>query len=363
MSVRASMRWSGLVLAVLAALPLSCRAQQRPTLAAWPPEARSRLTRLIEQFRDAEPPAYVVFDADNTLWQHDVEYSLMAFLEAEGRIKLADLLAERELIPPLEGESLTSYHRRLCARGKPLCTLWLAQVFSGLTLAEARAAIGRMMASGKPIQTFVLEAGERKPLTIHPPRFYPAQLQLVAALRAAGIEVFVVSASLEELVRVLVSDPAHGLGLPPENVIGVNLLMRSPDGHLFAGAFERDEGRRGREWFFSAERLQARLTSTLISPGTWFIGKQAAIQRYIDPVARPVMVLGDATTDEHMLLYADAPRGGLRVFVLRKQEYWDRIQAAARERAEPSRFGPGDPSATQGWLTVTPQELMGTGAD
>ncbi len=347
------------ILALIVGLSGHALAGQRATLDAWPPELRRPLAELIERHRDAEPRAYVVFDADNTLWQHDVEYSLMAFLEAEGRIRLKDLLGDRPLIPAIEGESVTSYHRRLCARGKPICTLWLAQVFSGLSLAEARAAIGRMMAAGEPIQTFVLKGGEREPVTIHPPRFYPAQVQLVAALRAAGIEVFVVSASLEELVRVLVADPAHGLGLPPENVIGVNLLLRAPDGRLFAGAFERDAGRRGRKWFFSPERLQARLTATLISPGTWFIGKQAAIQRYIDPVARPILVAGDATTDEHMLLYADAARGGLRLFVRRKEDYWRRIQAAAEARARPTRFGPGDPSATRGWLTVTPSELMG----
>ena len=47
-----------------------------------------------------------------------------------------------------------------------------------------------------------------------------------AALRSHGIEVYVVSAAAEELVRMVLSDPRYGYHVKPENVIGVSMLLR-----------------------------------------------------------------------------------------------------------------------------------------
>ena len=42
-----------------------------------------------------------------------------------------------------------------------------------------------------------------------------------------GIEVYVVSAASEELVRMVASDPKYGYNVKPQNVIGVSLLLRT----------------------------------------------------------------------------------------------------------------------------------------
>ncbi|MGD8192003.1 haloacid dehalogenase-like hydrolase [Brevibacillus ginsengisoli] len=48
---------------------------------------------------------------------------------------------------------------------------------------------------------------------------------LMNTLRSNGIDVYVVSASLEEVVEVFASNPKYGYSLPKENVIGMRLAM------------------------------------------------------------------------------------------------------------------------------------------
>ena len=52
--------------------------------------------------------------------------------------------------------------------------------------------------------------------------------ELIAYLRANNVDVWIVSASLEEVVRMVASDPEYGLSIPPERVIGVNLMLKKP---------------------------------------------------------------------------------------------------------------------------------------
>ncbi|MEM5329420.1 haloacid dehalogenase-like hydrolase, partial [Paraburkholderia sp. JHI2823] len=45
-------------------------------------------------------------------------------------------------------------------------------------------------------------------------------------LRANGIDVYVSTASLDDVVRVFAGNPNYGYGVPPENVIGMRLEMQ-----------------------------------------------------------------------------------------------------------------------------------------
>ena len=330
-------------------------------LSLWPDEARAELTRLIDRFGGQTPRAYAVFDADNTIWRHDLEEALMPYLEARERLSLESLPPCLKPIEPFPEESLTSYYLRLCDIDEKICIPFIAEVFSGLTLAELREAVREMIRSGEPITTTRLDGeGGREKIEVRPPRIYPAQIQLIRTLMGAGIEVYVVSAALEELVRMVVSDPFYGIGLPPEKVIGVNLLLVDPAGEVSTGAQERKAGRAGVEWYFSPQRLKGRLTSFLFSPGTWYVGKLAAIKDYIHPDRRPVLVAGDAPNDHHMLFYSDVAAGGLRLFVRRKEAYWQRTEQAIRLRSRGASAAKADDTApAKGWLVVRPESLEG----
>jgi hypothetical protein len=176
---------------------------------------------------------------------------------------------------------------------------------------------------------------------------------------AAGVEVYVVTAALEELVRLVVSDPAYGLGIPPENVIGVNLLLRGESGEISCGAMERAAGRKGVSWYFSPQRMREVLTHYLYTPASWYAGKLAAIKEYIHPDRRPILVAGDAPNDHFMLFYCDVEAGGRRLFVRRKEAYWQATQKAIRERAGQGGYRKADPLPDQGWVFVTPGDLGG----
>ncbi|MGF7108986.1 haloacid dehalogenase-like hydrolase [Treponema pedis] len=54
-------------------------------------------------------------------------------------------------------------------------------------------------------------------------RTQPETKNLMQALRAKGIEVYICSASLEDVVRVFASNPKYGYNVKPENVIGMRL--------------------------------------------------------------------------------------------------------------------------------------------
>ena len=59
------------------------------------------------------------------------------------------------------------------------------------------------------------------------PNFYKAQQALYNRLMANGIEVYVITASQEELVRMVLADPKYGYNVKPQNVIGVATLLRN----------------------------------------------------------------------------------------------------------------------------------------
>ncbi|MCJ8353072.1 haloacid dehalogenase-like hydrolase [Novacetimonas hansenii] len=116
-------------------------------------------------------------------------------------------------------------------------------------------------------------------------RLTPEIAELQAALRGAGIEVYVCSASLEEVVAVFATDPDYGYGLPRANILGVR--MQWPGGRL---------GLHGAAHW----------------PVTYRTGKVRAIREAL--VRRhgqgPLLVCGDSSGDAAMLsTFADTELG------------------------------------------------------
>jgi hypothetical protein len=148
-----------------------------------------------------------------------------------------------------------------------------------------------------------------------------------------------------------VSDPRYGLDIPPENVIGVTMLLRDPqDGSVTTARSQIAKGQ------YSADRnARMILTPTLWPPLTWYEGKVAGIAAYIDPVRRPIVAAGDSRSDWPMLFYG----GGVRVWVDRKGTATPDLLQRRAQRAEAERSAGLTPplSADAGWVVVTQAEL------
>ncbi len=300
-----------------------------------------------------------MFDADNTSYQHDLIGALLPFLEMRGVLTRATMDPSLKLIPfidtPGAPESLHSYYLRLGEIDDQVGYPWASQIFSGLTLRELKLHIDDLWAWGQPIPTTHWHEGQAKPMFVPPPQALRGQQELYQALQAHGIEVFVVSAASEELVRMVLSDPRYGYHVKPENVIGVSLLLRDPrDGSVTTARKLIAQGR-----YRPDELLDHQLTTALWAPTPWHEGKQAAIHTYIHPWKRPILVAGDTpASDGPMLLRSpDLERGALRLFVVRQEQHHGEITALqARHEAQQREHG-HPATAGQGWIVVRPQEI------
>ena len=107
-----------------------------------------------------------------------------------------------------------------------VCYPWVAQVFSGFTLKELKGYVDELMASGKPVPSTYFDGDQVKTIEVQPPRTFTGQQELYNKLMDNGIEVYVMTAASEELVRMVASDPKYGYNVKPQNVIGVSLLLK-----------------------------------------------------------------------------------------------------------------------------------------
>ncbi|GAA0336884.1 phosphorylcholine phosphatase [Sphingomonas oligophenolica] len=314
----------------------------------WPAATATRIEAAVAR---APKDSFATFDADNTTWKYDIEESLLPYLENKGLLSVATLDPSLKPIPLLPGESLYGYYERLCEVDDKLCYPWIAQVFAGRPLAELKQQVDAMMAANKPIPVRYADHGKEIAGTVMPPAIFPAQRQLMAYLRAKGIKVYVVSASVEELVRMIASDPKYGLNVAPENVVGVTMLLRDPaDGSVTTARTQIAAGH-----YDAAANAHMVLTPTLWSPLTWYEGKVAGIQAYIDPIRRPFLAAGDSRSDWPMLFYT----GGVRIWVDRKGSATPELAQRRVERAAVERSAGLTPplAADTGWVTVSQTEL------
>lgn len=351
---------SVLLAGMVAIAPVAAMARSASSqpLAHWPEAAASSLKTLVSA--NAGKGAYAVFDADNTLYRYDLEESLLPYLERKGVLSRESMDPSLKIIPfkDVNGhkESLNSYYYRLCEIDDQVCYPWVAQIFSGFTLAQLKGFIDEMLADGKPIPATYYEGDAVKTVEISPPKFYTGQQELVNHLTANGIEVYVMTAASEELVRMVVSDPKYGYNIKPQNVIGVTMLLKNrATGEMTTARKLIAEGKY--DW---AKTMDLELGTYLWAPLTWFAGKHAAILTYIDQWKKPVLVAGDTpTSDGYMLLHStDAANGGLRVWVNRKDKYMKQIKqmweaAAAGQAAQNLPV-----LADRNWVVVQPNDIQ-----
>lgn len=327
-------------------------------LSHWPAPAAKQLEGMIKA--NANKGNYAVFDMDNTSYRYDLEESLLPFLEMQGVLSREKLDPSLKLIPfkDVNGnkESLNSYYYRLCEIDDMVCYPWVAQVFSGFTLAELKGHVDALMAYGKPVPSTYYEGDTVKTIEINPPKIFSGQKQLMNLLSKNGIEVYIVSAAHEELVRMVAADPKYGYNVKPQNVIGVTTLLKDrKSGALTTSRKQIIDGK-----YDQAANLELELTPYLWTPATWMAGKHAAILTYIDEWKKPVLVAGDTpNSDGYMLFHSvDVEKGGIHLWINRKAKYMDQIDAMIKKNTAAQQQLGLPVTADKNWITVTPEDIQ-----
>ena len=171
-----------------------------------------------------------------------------------------------------------------------------------------------------------------------------------------GIEVYVISAASEELVRMVASDPKYGYNVKPQNVIGVSLLLKDrASGQLTTARKQISAGHYDAK---ANEGLE--LTPYLWTPATWMAGKQAAILTYIDEWKKPVLVGGDTpTSDGYMQFHGvDVGKGGIHLWINRKAKYMDQLNGMIAKNAAAQAKEGLPVTADKNWVIVTPEQIQ-----
>ena len=324
----------------------------------WPADAAAKLTTMMTQ--NANQSAYAVFDMDNTSYRYDLEEALLPFLENRGILTRATMDPSLKPIAFKDTanytESLYSYYTRLCKVDDLLCYPWAAQIWSGISLRDLKRYVDELMALNATLPVRYWDNDTVVSASVTPPRVFRGQTELYTALMAHGIAVYVVSAAHEELVRCVASDPKYGYHVPPQQVIGVSTLLRNPaTGDLTTARRLIADG----AYDYHAT-LDWVVTPSLWTPATWFAGKWAAVLTYIAPWKRPVLVAGDTPGSDSFLLFhgVDTARGGVHLWVDRKDAYRVKIQEEIRENAKAQAEQGREVTADQGWVFVKAEEIL-----
>ncbi|CAF1140886.1 unnamed protein product [Adineta steineri] len=314
---------------------------------------------------NANSGSYACFDSDQTTYQWDLEESIFAYLEMKNVLTREKLDPTLKLSPFLDTdeheESLFSYYQRLCTTiDDVVCYMWIAQAFSGMTLQELKFYVDEMLQSNTgntTIKTILTTSSNNSIIQTEYdapiPNFYKAQQELYNRLMANGIEVFVVTASNEELIRMVVADPKYGYNVKPQNVIGIATLLKD-NTQLTVSRKQIEDNT-----YDQMQNLNLKLTSYLWSPQSMFVGKYGAILTYINQWKMPVLVAGDTpTSDGYMMFHAyNQQRGTIRLWVNRKDAYLTLIKQMKNQYASEQEQNDLPVTADKNWIYVTPNDL------
>ncbi|WP_434675523.1 haloacid dehalogenase-like hydrolase [Pseudomonas sp. D3-10] len=324
----------------------------------WPAEQAKALEAMIAA--NANKGNYAVFDMDNTSYRYDLEESLLPFMENKGLISRETLDPSLKLMPFKDTaehkESLFSYYYRLCELDDMVCYPWVAQVFSGFTLKELKGYVDELMASGKPVPTTYYDGDKVVQYNANPPKIFTGQTELYNKLMENGIEVYVMTAASEELVRMVAADPKYGYNLKPQNVIGVTTLLKDrKTGELTTARKQITNGK-----YDENANLGLEYTPYLWTPATWMAGKHAAILTYIDEWKKPVLVAGDTpSSDGYMLFHdVDVAKGGIHLWVNRKDKYMTQINGMMAKHAAAQAKEGLPVTADKNWVIVKPEDIQ-----
>ncbi|KAF4826984.1 hypothetical protein CGCTS75_v008658 [Colletotrichum tropicale] len=329
-----------------------------PELKTWPAEAAKSLNAMIAA--NANQSNYAVFDMDNTSYRFDLEESLLPFLESKGVITREAMDPSLKLIPFKDTanytETIYSYYLRLCDVDDMLCYPFAAQIFSGIPLSELKGYVDELMALNTTISTTYYEGDVITPTEVSPPKIFTGQVELYNKLMNNGIDVYVITAAAEELVRMVASDPKYGYNVKPENVIGVTLVMKNlTSGELTTSRKQITEGTYDQE-----ANLALVMTPYLWTPATWMTGKWAAILTYIDEWKKPILAGGDTPDSDGPMIFhgVDVSKGGIHLWINRKDSAMEEMNGMIEEyTAEQTKLGL-PVTADKNWVIVKPDDIL-----
>lgn len=327
-------------------------------LTHWPRASAATLNELIK--RHAHQHDFAVFDMDNTTYANDLSEALLPFMEKQGVLSRNNLPASLKLIPfkdtEQQAESLYSYYRRLCQIDNLVCYPWIAEAFAGIPLQQLKGYVDQLMTYQKPIPVRYFQGEKWVTSEVYPPKPYRGMQELYNKLQENGIAVYVVTAANEELVRMVASDDQYGYNVKPQNVFGINLLLKDPQtGQLTTSHLQMLKGQ-----YQQAANLARVQIPYLVSPMTWNEGKAATILGWIDQWRKPILVGGDTpSSDGYMLLNStDIAQGGQRLWINHSAHNMQTMQQL-RHKAAKQQQALGLPvTADKNWLIVTPQQIQ-----
>lgn len=310
---------------------------------SWDPQVQTALNRLISNCGEG---SYAVFDFDQTsivhditqaLWVYQIEHLCFAdapihdFLDgipepessmlgtkttyAEmGRIlseEFKAMTARQEAGERIESIRQSDVYLDFRARmhslletmdeqwGNWVAYLWQPGLLAGYTEAEARTLIHDAILEHLGIEKLAVEPwkspdGRWGGNVMRGIWVSPEMKELYRCLKAANIDVYVCSASLELIVEVLACDPVLGFGLPADRVYGLR--------------------------FVEGEKLVAQYDPQYKQPIKE--GKVDCIKAYMAPAygnSGPVLVAGDSNGDVAMLTAFPDMKHGLIIDVGRSE--------------------------------------------
>lgn len=355
--------WAALGLVVVGttvteAKPTNTKCPAGPRLAHWPPKAAKALNDMIA--RNAHKGRYAVFDMDNTSYRYDLEESLLPYLESKGVLTREKLDPSLKVVPFKDTadftESLYSYYLRLCDIEDAVCYPFAAQVFSGVPLRDLKVYVDELMALNSTIPVKYYDGDKVTEDVVSPPKLFRGQIELYNKLMANGIDVYVLTAASEELVRMVASDPKYGYNVPPENVIGVSLLMKDPKSlNVTSARLQIEDGN-----YNEQNNLDLVMTPFLWTPAVWKAGKWAAILTYIDPWKRPILAGGDTPDSDGPMQFqgVDVGRGGIHLWVNRKDKYMDQLNKMMKDYAAEQKAEGMPVTADKNWVIVKPEDIL-----
>ncbi|KAF6818087.1 phosphorylcholine phosphatase [Colletotrichum plurivorum] len=329
-----------------------------PELKHWPAEAAKSLNTMIAA--NANQSNYAVFDMDNTSYRFDLEESLLPYLESKGVLTRDTMDPTLKLIPFKDSanytETLYSYYLRLCELDDMVCYPWAAQIFSGFPLSELKGHVDDLMALNGTVSATYLDGDVVTATEVTPPRIFTGQVELYNKLMANGIDVYVITAASEELVRMVASDPKYGYNVKPENVIGVTLLMKNlTSGDLTTTRKQIEEGH-----YSEAANLGLVMTPFLWTPATWMQGKWAAILTYIDEWKKPILAGGDTPDSDGPMIFhgVDVSKGGIHLWINRKESSMEQMNKMIEDNTAAQKKEGLPVTADKNWVIVKPEDIQ-----
>jgi hypothetical protein len=337
--------------------PAGSRERARDALppgGGWSPSVRRRLNQLI---RDGSGRGLAVaFDFDNTLVCGDVGEATLAVLVRERQLRPARMpealspafrTPAGRRIAPSSPPDPTAYYEALLAPTvhgpkdpTPLATgyVWAVEVMNTLRAQDVIRATAEAYGTGQIGSVKAIEVTPGR--TAYPsPFFYPEMVDLIAALLRHGFAPWIVSASNVWSVRWMVQEALNPLlrergarrGIPPEQIVGVSVLLRDGRGALHKDVclVRQDPGYARLD---AATLKRFRLTRWLQFPVPTYSGKVGFLWDVLG--GPPELAVGDSPGDHAMLTFA---RHRLWMARLDKPDY-QASTAGLKRRTDPERW-------------------------